>query len=168
MQLNYKVFGEGDPIVILHGLFGSLDNWQTIAKRLADQFRVYIIDQRNHGKSPHSDTISYSVMAQDLKGFMETHGLNQSHVIGHSMGGKTALQFAVDFPAMVNKLVVVDISPRSYEGGHEMIFEALLGMEPADLRSRGEADEVLSKSIKEFGVRQFLLKNLARRKEGGF
>jgi len=168
MTLNYKSFGEGYPIIILHGLFGTLDNWQTIAKKLAEKYSVYIVDQRNHGRSPHDDTFNYEVMADDLQAFMESHWIYEAHVIGHSMGGKTAMQFALNYPDLVNQLVVVDIAPKAYEGGHQTIFEALLSLDLTKITSRKEADELLQQKIEEFGVRQFLLKNLSRQKEGGF
>lgn len=168
MELNYKSFGEGYPIIILHGLFGTLDNWQTIAKKLAEEYTVYIIDQRNHGRSPHDDTFDYEVMADDLQAFMESHWIYEAHVIGHSMGGKTAMQFALNYPDLVNQLVVVDIAPKGYEGGHQTIFEALLSLDLARITSRKEADALLQQKIGEYGVRQFLLKNLTRQKEGGF
>lgn len=168
MELNYKSFGEGYPIIILHGLFGTLDNWQTIAKKLAEKYSVYIIDQRNHGRSPHDDAFDYGVMADDLQVFMESHWMYEAHIIGHSMGGKTAMQFALNYPDLVNQLVVVDIAPKGYEGGHQTIFEALLSLDLTKIASRKEADELLKQKIKDFGVRQFLLKNLTRQKAGGF
>lgn len=168
MKLNYKEFGQGDPIIILHGLFGTLDNWQTIAKQLAQDYSVYIIDQRNHGRSPHADEFNYKVMAEDLQVFMEDNWIHQARIIGHSMGGKTAMQFALDYPDMVEKLVVVDIANESYKGGHEIIFEALLGLDLEKLEDRKEANHVLSEKIEDFGVRQFLLKNLTRSKTGGY
>ncbi len=168
MELNYKSFGEGYPIIILHGLFGTLDNWQTIAKKLAEKYSVYIIDQRNHGRSPHDDAFDYGVMADDLQAFMESNWIYEAHIIGHSMGGKTAMQFALNYPDLVNQLVVVDIAPKAYEGGHQTIFEALLSLDLTKITSRKEADELLQPKIKEFGVRQFLLKNLTRQKAGGF
>ena len=168
MDLNFKSFGQGEPIIILHGLFGTLDNWQTIAKQLAEKYWVFIIDQRNHGRSPHDPEMNYKVMADDLKHFMEEHWIHKAFVLGHSMGGKTAMQFAVDFPEMVEKLIVVDIGPFSKRGGHGFIFDALLSMNLDDIKSRKEADALLSEKIPEFGIRQFLLKNLARDKKGGF
>lgn len=168
MQLNHKEFGQGEPLIILHGLFGTLDNWQTLAKRFAEDYTVFIIDQRNHGKSPHTDEHSYTLMAEDLGEFMERNFMFKAHILGHSMGGKTAMQFALNYPDMVDKLMVVDISPRRNEGGHEKIFEALFSLDLAAIKSRKEADEQLTKLITDFGVRQFLLKNLTRKKEGGY
>ncbi len=168
MKLNYKEFGQGDPLIILHGLFGTSDNWQTLAKQFAKNYTVFIIDQRNHGRSPHDDEFNYQVMAEDLKDFMEEHWIYETKMIGHSMGGKTAMQFALDYPDMLEKLVVVDIANQQYEGGHESIFKALLSLDLDKIKNRKEADEFLKGQIEDFGVRQFLLKNLTRNKEGGY
>ena len=168
MQLNYKSFGQGDPIIILHGLFGTLDNWQTIAKQLGEQHTVYIIDQRNHGRSPHLPEMNYQLMAEDLKEFMESNWIYKAHIVGHSMGGKTAMQFALEYPDMVDSLVVIDIAPKTYADGHSTIFKALLGMNLDKINSRREADALLHEDIKDFGVRQFLLKNLHRSKAGRY
>lgn len=168
MDLNYKTFGQGDPIVILHGLFGTLDNWQTIARKLAEDHTVYIVDQRNHGRSPHLDEINYELMAEDLRQFMEDHWIYHAHIMGHSMGGKTAMRFALDHPDMVDRLIIVDIAPRAYPPGHETIFEALLGLDLSHLESRSDAEEWLKPHVPDFAVRQFLLKNLTRDKEHGY
>lgn len=166
MNLNFKEFGQGDPIIILHGLFGMLDNWQTLAKQFAENYSVYILDQRNHGKSPHAEQFDYPTLATDLQEFMEQNWIYKAHLIGHSMGGKTVMQFAVDYPDLVDKLVVVDAAPVKYEGNHYDIFDALLSLDLSKNESRSEIDEALSAKIPEFGVRQFLLKNLKRQKEG--
>lgn len=168
MQLNHKTFGQGPPLLILHGLFGTLDNWQTLGKRWADQYTVVLIDQRNHGRSPHFDAHSYSLMAQDLKTFMEDNWMYEAHLLGHSMGGKTAMQFATSYPSMVDKLIVVDIGPKTYEGGHESIVKALNELDLTSIQDRKEADAFLAERIDDFGVRQFLLKNLTRNKDGGY
>ncbi len=168
MDLNYKSYGQGDPIIILHGLFGTLDNWQTIAKKLAEEYSVYTVDQRNHGRSPHCPEMNYKVMAEDLHLFLEKQWIHKAVVLGHSMGGKTAMQFALDFPEMVEKLIVVDISPFLNNGGHELIFESLLAMDLKKIKSRKDAEDFLSDKIPSFGVRQFLLKNLSRNKEGEY
>ena len=128
MKLNYKSFGAGFPVIILHGLFGSLDNWQTIAKQLAKHFMVYIIDLRNHGRSPHDEAFDYEVMVEDLQLFLESQWIYEAHIIGHSMGGKTAMQFALSYPDLVKKLVVVDIAPKAYSEEHRAIFEALFSL----------------------------------------
>lgn len=168
MELNHKTFGAGDPIIILHGLFGTLDNWQTVAKKLAEHYMVYIVDQRNHGRSAHVEGQNYKLMAEDLADFMEDNWMHNAHIIGHSMGGKTAMQFAADYPDMLNKLVVVDIAPKAYEGGHQTIFDALLSVDMEQVQTRKEVEEQLSKYIEDAGVRLFLMKNLSRKKEGGF
>ena len=162
MELNYKVFGSGEPLIILHGLLGSLDNWQTLAKEYAEHFTVFIIDQRNHGKSPHSDEFSYDLLTEDILEFCETNHLYKTHVLGHSMGGKVAMQFALEHPDFVDKLIIADIAPVEYEPGHNEIFEALRTVDLSAATSRKEIENVLTKSIKNFGVRQFLMKGLTR------
>lgn len=169
IQLNHKSFGQGDAIVILHGLFGTLDNWQTLAKKLAEDYYVFLVDQRNHGRSPHVEGMSYPLMANDLKEFLEQNWIHQTHIIGHSMGGKTAMQFALNYPDIVDKLVVVDIAPKAYLGGHELILNALRNFPVNSVGSRKEAEQVLLEGgIQELGIRQFLLKNLTRSKTGGY
>ena len=168
LSLNYKTYGQGNPIIILHGLFGTLDNWQTIARQLSEEYLIYLVDQRNHGRSPHTEDFDYSLLAEDLRDFMESEGMSQATIIGHSMGGKTAMQFAINYPEMVTSLVVVDIAPKAYKGGHQEIFDALLAVDLKTIESRKMADEQLQARIPDFGVRQFLLKNLTRDKEGGY
>lgn len=165
MNLNYKVFGEGDPVVIIHGLFGTLDNWQTIAKKLSKDFMVFILDLRNHGRSPHSDDFNYQIMANDVQEFMENNWIYKANVIGHSMGGKVAMQLANQTPDMVNKLVLVDMAPKPYEGSHEEIFQAMFALDLATLESRKEADEQMRSQIPSYAVRQFLIKNLSINKD---
>jgi esterase len=161
-QLNYKIFGEGEPLIILHGLFGSLDNWVSLARKFGEQFKVYLVDQRNHGLSFHDDTFNYEVMANDVLEFMSTQGIDKAHLIGHSMGGKTAMEFAVHHPEKVNKLIIADIGPKYYPVHHTQIIKALYAIPVAELSSRKEADEIMSLMINNFGIRQFLLKNLLR------
>ena len=167
-MLNFKSFGQGDPLIILHGLFGMLDNWQTVAKRLAEHYTVFIVDQRNHGRSPHFPEMDYGLMANDLKEFLESQWVYKAHIMGHSMGGKTAMQFALDHPEMTEKLIVVDMSPKAYPGGHEAIFDALLALDLAKVEGRGDALSFLEGRIEEEGVRLFLMKNLSRQKTGGY
>lgn len=167
-SLNYKEFGEGEATLILHGVFGMLDNWQSFAKRLAENYNVFIIDQRNHGKSFHSDAFSYELMAEDLKKFMDEHSLDRAHIIGHSMGGKTAMQFAFTYPERLNKLIVIDIAPKQYMPGHLEIFHALFDLDLESIESRKEAADALADQIPSQAVRQFLLKNLSRNKEGSY
>ena len=167
-MLNHKIFGQGDPIVILHGLFGMLDNWQTIAKKLAEDYMVILVDQRDHGKSKHTDAFNYQLLAADLNEFLEENWIHSCHIIGHSMGGKTAMQFAAQHPDMIEKLIVVDIGTRAYEPGHNLVFKALLEVPIDEVKTRGEVEEIISKYIDEVRVRQFIMKNLKRKKEGGF
>ena len=160
MQLNYKVFGEGDPLIILHGLFGTLDNWQGIAKKLAQDFMVFIVDLRNHGRSPHADDFGYALMAEDVREFMETNWIYHAYVLGHSMGGKVAMQLATDHSDLVDKLIVADIAPKTYAGSHETIFKAMFALDLPHLESRRAADEVFQQYLDSYSIRQFLLKNL--------
>lgn len=160
MKLNYKQFGSGQPLVILHGLFGSLDNWQTLAKQFAQSFNVYIIDQRNHGQSPHSDEWNYQVMADDLFEFFEDHQIKNAILLGHSMGGKTAMQFAIQHGELLDKLIIADIAPKAYLPHHQKILESLQSIDFNKITSRQEVEEKLSQNIPDIGTRQFLLKNL--------
>lgn len=168
MKLNYREIGQGQPLLILHGLFGSSDNWLSVAKELANEYKVYLPDLRNHGDSPHSDEFTYAAMAQDLLEFVQEHEIKEPVVIGHSMGGKTAMQFAVSQPRLLSKLVVVDIAPRHYPPHHQEILAGFHSIDVRNIKSRKEADEALQQHIKELGVRQFLLKNLERSPEGGY
>lgn len=168
MDLNFKTFGQGPPLVILHGLFGTLDNWQTLAKRWASDYTVYLVDQRNHGRSPHLDGMSYSLLAEDLAQFLDKEWIHECHLLGHSMGGKAAMQFAMDYPDQVDKLVVVDIAPKVYQAGHNEIFEALRSLDLTKLETRTQAANHLGDRIPQPAVVQFLLKNLSRVPAGGF
>ena len=145
-----------------------LDNWQTIAKKLAEDYMVYIVDQRNHGRSPSMDTHNYKAMADDLAAFMESQWIHSAHIVGHSMGGKTAMQMAMNYPDMVESLAVIDISPTASTRGHDAVFDALNAVDIEGLEKRSEAQEAMMAHVQEVGVIQFLLKNLSRRKEGGY
>jgi esterase len=168
MKLFYRELGTGSPIIILHGVFGSCDNWLTVSKGLAETHKVYLMDARNHGHSPRSDEFNYSVMADDLKEFLSDHAIEKPILIGHSMGGKTVMKFASMHPSLAQKLVVVDISPRYYKRHHDSIIEGLESIDLKNLKSRQDADLQLSKSEPDFGVRQFLLKNLYRDENNEF
>lgn len=168
MDLNYKSFGSGEPLLILHGLLGSLDNWQTLAKKYAEYYTVFIIDLRNHGKSPHSEAFSYDLMVADILEFCEQNHIYNTNLLGHSMGGKVAMQFAVEHNDLVNKLIIADISPVNYPPGHDVIFEALLSVDLNKMESRSDVEEVLKQTIPEFGVRQFLMKGLTRADDNSF
>jgi len=160
MPLNYKKLGTGQPLIIIHGLFGSLDNWMTFAKTMSENHEVYLIDARNHGQSPHSNVFNIQVMADDLKEFIDENQLINSIILGHSMGGKIAMQFAINYPSKIDKLIVVDIAPKAYPVHHELIIEGLQALDFNVIKTRNAADEKLSAYIPEFSVRQFLLKNL--------
>lgn len=169
MQLFFRQVGTGRPMIILHGLFGSCDNWLTISKVIADQgFSVYAADQRNHGRSPHADTHSYPELADDLHDFIQQQGLNKPILVGHSMGGKTVMQYAMQYPDSFSALVVVDIAPKAYPVHHTEILKGLNAIPLADLQNRNQADEVLSRYEPSLSVRQFLLKNLYRNDNGAF
>jgi esterase len=168
MKLAFRQMGSGEPLIILHGLFGSSDNWQTLGKQFAEDFSVYLVDQRNHGKSPHSDEFNYDLLAQDLNQFMEEQGIDQATFIGHSMGGKAVMRFAQLFPSKVKKIAVADMGVKSYSPHHHDVLRAFHAIDADTLSSRSEAEERIEAIIPEFGVRQFLLKNLYRKKEGGY
>lgn len=168
MQLHFERSGKGHPLIILHGLFGSLENWRTFSKIVSHSFQVFAIDQRNHGRSPHSQEFTYPAMREDLHEFMEEQELSSAHVLGHSMGGKTAMLFALTYPDLVDKLIIVDIAPKAYARGHDDIFDALFSLDVTTIRSRHEADVALAQKISDLALRQFLLKNLARDDAGAF
>jgi esterase len=166
IKLNYKQYGtSGRHIIILHGLFGTLDNWQTISRELGDRYIVTAFDLRNHGRSPHSDEFSVSVMASDVYEMMQELRIPSAVIIGHSMGGKVAMVFSMAYPAVTDGMVSIDMAPKQYMRGHDDIFEAL---ERVDLNvgSRKEVDDVLAQGIADYGTRQFLMKNLSRRYDG--
>ena len=166
MKLHHQIQGEGRPLLILHGLFGSSANWRGIATRLADGCKVVTVDLRNHGLSPHSDIVSYPSMANDIAELIADLNLNQVDIIGHSIGGKVAMTLAGQYPATVNNLIVVDIAPKAYIDRHSDIFEALLAIDLKQVTKRSDADIALSATIDNKVIRQFLLKNLTREENG--
>ncbi|MFY0688077.1 MAG: alpha/beta fold hydrolase [Cyclobacteriaceae bacterium] len=166
MKLHFKSLGDGEPIFILHGVFGSADNWITIGKQLAQKSKVYLIDQRNHGQSPHDTLFNYEVMAEDLFQLMKDEHLAHATIIGHSMGGKTAMEFACKYPSKVDNLVVVDIGPKAYPPHHHDVLAGFHAVKLEGLQSRNDADRQMSECISNPGVRQFLLKNLNRTSDG--
>ena len=168
MKLYYHVTGQGRPLVILHGLFGSGDNFYTLSKYFGEKFKVYAVDQRNHGRSPHSEVFNYEVMANDLHDLLDHDGISSVYLLGHSMGGKTAMRFAFDYTEMVDKLIVVDIAPKKYLPQHDRIFDALFALSLDKYRTRGELDAALAERIQEYAVRQLLLKNVSRDDSGAF
>lgn len=162
MQLYYREFGQGQPVIILHGLFGQSDNWVTIGRRIADQFHVFIPDQRNHGQSPHATVHSFPAMADDLAEFIAEHHLEDPIIIGHSMGGKTAMTYALENPGKVKKLVVIDISPRRYPERvtHTLVISQMMGIDLQTVTTRTEVEKILNSRIPDNRVRMFILKNL--------
>jgi esterase len=161
MKLFFRKSGEGFPLIIIHGLFGMSDNWATLARAYAaDGFTVYLPDLRNHGQSPHSDEFSMSLMADDLLELFEAESIQKAFVVGHSLGGKVAMQFACLYPEKVSKLVVSDIAPRYYPPHHDDVLEGIHAVDLSTIKSRSEAEQQMATVIKDEGTRQFLLKNL--------
>jgi len=168
LSLNHKVYGQGPALIVLHGLFGSLDNWATLARQWGEQYSVYLVDQRNHGRSPHHDEWNYKVMAEDLFEFMDSHQIYQAHLLGHSMGGKTVMKFADLYPERIDKLIVADMAPKAYPPHHTEILKALTSLDLRQVGSRSDAQKMLSAGIPEAGVQQFLLKSLHRKENREF
>ena len=168
MKLFFRELGQGQPFIILHGLMGSSDNWLTQAKMLSNEYKLYMVDQRNHGQSPHSNDFDYKVLADDLRDFINDNDIQKPIVLGHSMGGKAAMNFAIGNPNLLDRLIVVDIAPKPYPVHHDSIVEGLKAIPIDTLQTRNQADEILSQFVPEPDVRQFLLKNLSRKPEGGF
>lgn len=167
MILHSNIIGEGKPFVILHGFLGMSDNWKTLGAKFSESgFQVHLVDQRNHGRSFWDDNFSYELLAEDLKEYCEFHNLKDIILLGHSMGGKTAMLFATLYPELVSKLLVADISPRFYPIHHDAILEGLSAIDAAIVDSRGQADKVLSEYVSDLGTRQFLLKNLHWKEKG--
>jgi esterase len=166
MQLHFQTYGQGAPLIILHGLFGSLDNWHSMSQKLAADFQVFAVDLRNHGRSPHAAEMSYPLMAEDLKEFVIDRNLSRVNLMGHSLGGKTAMLFALNFPDPVEKLVVVDMAPRAYPPHHDEILKALHSLDLNIFKTRKEMELQLTDSIPDSAVRQFLLKNVKRDSKG--
>jgi esterase len=161
MKLHYRILGEtGQPMIILHGLFGTSDNWQTLAKIFAQEHKVILIDARNHGHSPHTDEMDYFAMAQDLKEIIEAEKIVKPIVMGHSMGGKTAMYFAQQYPELLDKLIVVDMGAKKYPPHHQQIFDALLAVDLSVVKTRKEVETIVASHFSDNTVIQFLLKNL--------
>ena len=159
--------GEGlPPLVILHGMLGSSRNWQTAGRDLAGRFHVLAVDLRNHGDSFHAREMDYPRLAGDVVAWMDAFGVERAHVLGHSMGGKTAMRLAVDHPLRVGKLVVVDIAPRAYPRSHDLNIGAMNRLDLGTLGSRQEAEERLAAEVPGWALRKFLLTNLERTSGG--
>ncbi len=169
MNLNFRVIGSGSPIIILHGLLGSSDNWLTVAKSFSENYTVYLIDQRNHGRSPWSEEWNYDVMSADLLEFINQNNIINPVLIGHSMGGKTVMNFATKYkPELFSKLIIVDIAPKFYNIEYGEYLKGMQNMDIANMQNRTQAEEHLKPYAPENGVRQFLLKNLFRNENGNF
>jgi esterase len=163
VSLAFRDFGAADPVLILHGLFGSGTNWISVAKRLADRFHVYTLDLRNHGDSPHATSMDYRDMVGDVAAFMDAHGLGACRIVGHSMGGKTAMALALLEPERVERLCVVDIAPVDYAHDYEAILTALSQIDLEAIQGRADVDAALAASLTDPELRSFLLQNLRRR-----
>lgn len=172
MELFYRKEGTGSPLVVVHGLYGSSDNWVNIGKRLAEKHTVYMVDQRNHGRSPFSDSHTFNDMRDDLVEFFEKHNIEKATLLGHSMGGKAAMWFAADYPEKVKKLVIADIAPKDYlllkEDSqfylHQNILLAMMEIDFSKIKSRNDVDDFMAQKIDDVNIRQFLLKNVAKGK----
>lgn len=160
MKLFFRKYGEGPPLIILHGLFGTADNWNTLGKMFGERFTTYLVDQRNHGQSPHAPEWNYALMVEDLLELMDDEQLQGAHIMGHSMGGKTAMFFALAHPQRTDKLVVSDIAPRYYPIHHRELIDTLLSIDLGSLATRKEAETLMQERIPDEATRQFLLKNL--------
>jgi esterase len=161
MKLHFRKIGDGTPLIILHGLFGSSDNWQTLGKKFSERdLAVYLVDQRNHGHSPHAEIFSYRHMAEDINELMNDEKINSAFMIGHSMGGKTAMDLAMHHPEKISKLIVVDMSPKKYPVQNQDVANALLSINLDEIKSRKEVEILLTQKISDKGTVQFLLKNL--------
>lgn len=169
MKLTHKIYGSGHPVIIMHGLFGSGDNWRNIARMMEEQYQCIVVDMRNHGRSPHDPVMNFDVMADDIIELMQDLQLEKVSLLGHSMGGKVAMQFTLLHPDKVDKLIVVDIAPKYYPPHHDTVIEAIEAIDPGKLKERTEAEVAFSQFLgNDDSTIQFLMKNLSRLPEGGF
>lgn len=166
MKLYHRQLGQGKPLVILHGLFGFSDNWQTHAKKLAEYYQVTLVDLRNHGHSPWSSAFSYALMVQDLHELFEDLQIQKPILLGHSMGGKLAMHFDQQFPGLIEKLIIVDMGVKEYPPHHTHILAAIHAIDLNQISARSEAETILKSFIDADGIRQFLLKNLYWEQKG--
>lgn len=167
MKLYYRKLGQGQPLIILHGLFGQSDNWNSLAKQFSENgFEVYTVDQRNHGLSPHDDVWNYKSMSEDILELINDNQLQNVILLGHSMGGKTVMQFAIDHPQYIDKLIVVDIAPKYYPQHHQSVLNALQAVDFSVVKTRREVEDILSQYLTDFGTKQFLLKNIYWKYDG--
>lgn len=165
-KLHYQTYGEGRPVIILHGLFGSSRNWTSFAKKLSEDYQVIAIDLRNHGKSEHADTMTYPEMASDIADVLEESGLEKASLVGHSMGGKVAMTFALQNRSMIDQLIVLDVAPISYQNEFHNLLDAMDGIPLSTIKSRSHADALLTNEIPDASLRMFLLQNLQQDGDG--
>jgi len=175
MKLFYRKYGNGPPLFILHGLYGSSDNWVTVARSISHKFTVYLPDQRNHGQSPHSHLHDYDFMSQDLYELIEELKINKILLAGHSMGGKVAVSFAMKWPERINSLIIIDISPfrpsdpeNRFYNEHKHILETILSVNLSNIKSRSDAESEFLNKIGSEETRSFVLKNLQRTADNTF
>jgi esterase len=160
MELFFRKYGSGPNLIVLHGLLGNGDNWATLGKQFGEQFSTFTPDMRNHGQSPHVAEMNYRSMAADVIHFMDQQLISNSHILGHSMGGKIAMQMALENSDRVEKLVVVDMGPKKYPDGHKEIFKAMFSLPIDQIQNRKEATDFLLAQIDSETIVQFLLKNI--------
>jgi len=168
MRLHYELQGEGHPLLFLHGFLGSSDNWRAMRKSFAATYKVFSLDLRNHGSSPHSSSMNYCVMADDLREFLLEHGLSKFSLLGHSMGGKVAMQFASESPEAIEKLVIVDIGPKAYPPTHRLLLQTMQNLELSGLKTYSQAEAALRVTIADSALSKFVVKNLTRDPNGAF
>jgi len=175
MELFFRKIGSGKPLIILHGLFGSSDNWLSVAKLLEHNFDIYLLDQRNHGHSPHSNEFNYNVLTNDLKDFLTQHNITNANIMGHSMGGKVAMHFAKNYPELINSLIVVDIAPINYseniiteKSEHSIIINTLAEINLTQITSRSQVYNILYEKLKSDKLCNFILKSLHRNANGTY
>jgi esterase len=164
--VHSKIIGEGAPLLILHGYFGMSDNWKSLGNKFGEDFQIHLIDQRNHGRSFHADNFNYDLLVEDIVQYIEHHQLEKVIVLGHSMGGKVAMLFAVKYPTLVAKLIIVDIAPRYYQPHHTDILKALNSVDFLIHNTRKLVDQKIAELIPDIGVRSFLLKNVYWKEKG--
>lgn len=162
MKLHYQSLGQGHPLILLHGLFGSADNWGAIARYFAQYYQVISVDLRNHGRSPHHASQSYVDMAEDLIKLCDLLNLDRIHLLGHSLGGKVGMQFATQFPNRMGKLIIVDMAMRAYADAHTHLIDAMLAVDLSSMQTRSDVEKALISTIDENMIRQFLLMNLVK------
>lgn len=167
VSLHAQILGDGPPLVVLHGLFGSGTNWRSFARSLSDRWQIHLVDLRNHGQSAHADRMTYPEMAADLAAYLDGQDIQSATLLGHSMGGKVAMRLTLESPARVKRLVVVDIAPLHSDHDHLPVLNAMQALDPGTIERRDQAAEALEKGIPDPGLRQFLLQNLVAA-DGGY